>query len=130
MKTLLAAGTVLLGMALPAHAAEWMYCLDGEEKVLVGILSETSNVIAIDTIEIEVDDKKWSTAPGEGVTTITKGQAFESEDQIWIDVTDDKADEVAAQIRLFFAYEGEDYVHGGIVRMPGVGTWAVSCTSP
>ncbi len=135
MRRLLAAGTVLIGMALPAQATEWLDCSDGGTvnfRALLGAME----VIAVNTIEIEVDGKRWSTAGGEGVTTITKGQAFETADQMWIDVTDENVNAIVARLRLFKAHEGgregvEPFdATGGILHMPGIGAWAVSCSGP
>ncbi len=79
MKQLLAAAAVLLlGMALPAQATEWMDCGDGEGKASIRVLLGMMDVIAVNTIEIEAAGKAWSTQPRDGAITITKGQAFET----------------------------------------------------
>lgn len=135
MKRALAAGAVLFALALPVQATEWVDCSGGETvnfRVLLGSL----DVIAINTIEIEVNGRKWSTTGGDGVTLITKGQAFETTDQMWIDVTDENVNVVVAKLRLFKANEdgpegGEpSFAQGGTLHMPGIGAWAVSCSGP
>jgi hypothetical protein len=133
MNRLLAAGAVFFGLACPAEATEWVDCSDGENvsfRVLLGAME----VIAVNTIEIEVDGRRWSTAGGDGLTKIATGQAFETRDQMWIDVTDENVNAVVARLRLFKAHEdGAEGVEpfgatGGILHMPGIGAWAVSCT--
>ena len=128
MKRLVAIGLLLIVIAVPAKATEWLNCSDGD-KASFNVLLGNMNVIAVDTIEVEVGGKKWSTR-GEGATRITKGQAFETTDQIYIDVTDDKMDVIVAQLRLFKASEGEDYVSAGTLKVAGVGAWAVTCSGP
>ncbi len=135
MRQLLAAAVLFTLMALPAQATEWMDC-SGGEKVSIRVLLGAMDVIAVDTVEIEVADRKWSTRGGEGVTPITKGQAFETPDQMWIDVTDENVNLIVARLRVFKAFEDgpEDGqpsdARGGTLHMPGIGAWAVSCTGP
>ena len=125
----------LAGMALPAHATEWMECTDPTGSLSLRVLLGAMDVIAVNTVEITADGRKWSTAAEEGVTRITLGQAFETSDQMWIDLTDEAVNEVVARLRLFKAMDdgGEEEpvpVIGGILAMPGVAAWAVSCPSP
>ena len=128
MKRLAAIGVLLIATAVPVKATEWLNCSDGD-KASFNVLLGNMNVIAVDTIEIEAGGKKWSTR-GESATPITKGQAFETADQIYIDVTDDKVDAIVAQLRLFKASEGDDYVSAGTLRVAGIGAWAVTCSGP
>lgn len=128
MKRLAAIGVLVIATAAPAKATEWLNCSDGD-KASFNVLLGNMNVIAVDTIEVEAGGKKWSTR-GEGATSITKGQAFETADQIYIDVTDDKMDAIVAQLRLFKASEGEDFVSAGTLRVAGIGAWAVTCSGP
>ena len=122
-------------MALPAHATEWMDCGDPTKTVSIRVLLGAMDVIAVNTVEIEASGAKWSTTPGDGATVITKGQAFETADQIWIDMTDEQVNEIVARLRLFKAMDdgGEADavpVIGGTLEMPGVGAWAMSCSGP
>jgi hypothetical protein len=128
MKRLVTIGVLLLAIAGPAKATEWLNCSDGDQASF-NVLLGNMNVIAVDTVEIEAGEMKWSTRGG-GATLITKGQALETADQIYIDVTDDKVDAIVAQLRLFKASEGEDYVSAGTLRIAGVGAWAVTCSGP
>jgi hypothetical protein len=98
-------------MALPAHATEWMDCGDPTKTVSIRVLLGAMDVIAVNTVEIEASGRKWATVAGEGVTLITQGQAFETSDQIWIDMTDEAVNEIVARLRLFKA------VDDGVARM-------------
>jgi len=128
MKRLVAIGFLVIATVAPAKATEWLNCSDGD-RASFDVLLGNMNVIAVDAIEIEAGGKKWSTREG-GATPITKGQAFETVDQIYIDVTDDKMDAIVAQLRLFKVSEGEDHVSAGTLRVAGVGAWAVTCSGP
>jgi len=128
MKRLVAIGFLVIAAAGPAKATEWLSCSDGD-KASFNVLLGHMNVIAVDTVEVEAGGKRWSTRGGDA-TLITKGQAFETSDQIYIDVTDDKVDAIVAQLRLFKAIEGEDYVSAGTLRVAGIGAWAVTCSGP
>jgi hypothetical protein len=137
MRRLLAAAFLLTATALPARATEWLDCGDAENTVNFRVLLGMMDVIAVNNIEIEVKGKKWSTTPADGVTTVTKGQAFETPDQMWIDVTDENVNAIVAKLRLFKVSEivegSDDGVFdatGGTLQMPGVGAWAVRCSGP
>jgi hypothetical protein len=128
MRHLVVLGAVMLATTLPAKATEWMMCSDGD-KASFNVLLGNMSVIAVDTVEVEVGAKKWSTRGG-AATLITKGQAFETPEQIMIDVTDDKSDAIVAQLRVFKASEGDAYASGGTLRVVGEGAWAVTCSGP
>ncbi len=127
MKRLAAVGALLLA-STPAQATEWLVC-SGGDNASISVLLGQMEVIGVADIMFEIGQKKWSTK-GEGATLITKGQAFESKDQIWIDVTDANVNAIVAELRLFKAVEGKQYVTGGTLRVIGEGAWAVTCTGP
>jgi hypothetical protein len=122
-------------MALPAQATEWMECTDPTQSISVRVLLGAMDVISVNTVEIVANGARWTTEAGGGATVITRGQAFETADQIWIDMTDEQVDQIVAKLRLFKAMddggEGEaSPVIGGTLEMPAVGAWAVHCPSP
>jgi hypothetical protein len=130
-----AAVMVLAGMALPAHATEWMDCGDAEKTVGVRVLLGAMDVIAVNQVEIEALGKSWSTAGSDGAVRVTTGQAFETADQIWLDVTDENMAQVIARLRLFKASDSTEgvengYAVAGTLSLPGLGVWAVSCSGP
>ena len=137
MKQLLAAAAILSCLAVPATATEWVNCGDGEGKVSFDVLMGLMDVIALDTVRIEANGKKWSNKPQAGETKIEIGQAFETADQMWIDVVDEGMGGFVAKLRLFKASEtvedSEDGVFdatGGTLQMPGIGAWVVGCSGP
>ncbi len=126
---LIAIGVLLIASVLPARATEWMICSDGD-KASIRVLLGRMDVIAVNGIEIAIGKKTWSTQGDQGATPITKGQAFETADQILIDVTDFAVNAIVARLRLFKARESNDYVSGGTLQMSGEGAWAVTCSGP
>ena len=137
MKQLFAAAAILMVLSAPAPATEWVSCSGGEGKVSFDVLLGLMEVIAIDTVNIEANGKKWSTKPGAGAIKVEVGQAFETADQMWIDVLGEGMDGFVAKLRLFKASEivegvddGAFDATGGVLHMPGVGAWVVSCTGP
>ena len=137
MKQFLAAAAMLWCLNAPAFATEWVSCSGGEGKVSFDVLLGLMDVIAIDTVKIEANGKKWSTKPEAGDTKIEVGQAFETADQMWIDVLSEGMGGFVAKLRLFKASEivegsedGAFDATGGVLHMPGVGAWAMSCTGP
>lgn len=130
-----AAAILFIGMACPAHATEWMDCGDAGKTVSIRVLLGAMDVIAVNTIEIDVKGRTWSTAGTQGATPITTGQAFETADQMWIDITDENVGQVIARLRIFKASDDMEglensYAAAGTLAMPGVGVWAVSCSGP
>ena len=127
MKCLAALGVLLIA-STPGQATEWLVCSNGD-KASISVLLGQMQGIAVANVAMEVGKKKWSTR-GDGATPVTKGQAFETKDQIWIDVTDANLNAIVAELRLFKAVEGERNVIGGTLRVKGEGAWAVICTGP
>jgi hypothetical protein len=136
MKRLSAAAVfILLAMQLPAHATEWVDCGDAEKTVSIRVLLGAMDVIAVNAIDIEAQGKTWSTSGASGATRIVVGQAFETPDQIWIDVTDENMAQIVARLRLFKASDDTEgiensYASGGTLALPGMGVWPVSCSGP
>ncbi|WP_373503511.1 hypothetical protein [Aestuariivirga sp.] len=136
MKRILAAAVLVSGMALPAHATEWMDCGDGDDKVTFRVLLGMMPVISINSIEIEAAGQKWSNTGTAGAIPVMVGQAFETADQVWIDVTDDNINRVVASLRVFKGFEDKAAegmnadAKGGILHLPGIGVWPVSCSGP
>ena len=76
--------------------------------------------------KVNAGDKNWSTTPGEGIA-ISRSQAFETDTMLLADVKTEDLSELVAELRVFRAAEGDDYVYGGTLRIPGVGVWSVDC---
>ena len=135
IRSLAAAVSLLTVLAAPAQATEWITCGDSERKVSFDILVGFMEVIAIDTIRIETGGKIWSTKGEAGTISITRGQSFETPDQIWIDVMDENVNAFVARFRVFKASDDtegveERHATGGVLHMPGIGVWTVGCSGP
>jgi hypothetical protein len=124
---------MLVCLTAPASATEWVMCNVAEGKVTFDMLLGSTDVIAVDTVNIEANGKKWSTKPEAGVIAISTGQAFDTWDQTWIDMIETESGVVIAKLRLFKARDETEGVEGteamaGVLHMPERGVWAVSCS--
>ena len=128
MKMLLAAAAAL-ALATPAGATEWIACNADGDAASANILVGTVDVLSIARANVEAGGKTWTTdVAGDGGLRV--GQAFEDADTIVVDFTDEGVSSIIASLRLFKATEGDSDATGGILRVPGIGAWAVSCTGP
>jgi len=118
----------MMALSLPAAATETIVCSNGD-RASISVLLGAMDVIAVVKVDIEASGKNWSTA-GEGASRITVGQAFETADQMLIDLTDENLNQIVAQLRLFKASEAEDHVAAGTLRIVGAGAFAVTCEGP
>jgi len=128
MRRLLAAA-VVVAIVTPAGATEWIACTADGDAASANILVGMVDVLSIASANVEAGGKKWAT-DAEGDAKIIVGQAFEDAETIHVDFTDAGVSAVVAQLRLFKATEGDSDATGGILRVPGVGAWAVSCSGP
>jgi hypothetical protein len=128
MKRLLAVA-VVLALATPAGATEWIACSADGDAASANILVGMAAVTSIASANVEAGGKKWATG-AEGDAAIRVGQAFEDADKILVDFTDEGVSSIIASLRLFKATEGDNDATGGILRVPGVGAWAVTCSGP
>jgi len=127
MKRLFAAGFLIIVSVLPARATEWLICADGEQKASFSVLmGSEESASAISSIRVEVGEELWSTSQDEG-TTIVRGRAKVNRERMQIDVLDGRSRKLVAQLFVYNASEGEDYVTGGVMRVIGKGAWAVTC---
>ena len=121
----------LCGLATSSLATEWVNWSDAAGAATFSYLTGSLDALQIVGLNISVGDKVWASdvvyGPGDPVMV---GQALETSDMVLVDaVTPDLASDVA-ELRLFKANEGDSFVHGGTLRIPGLGAWAVSCTGP
>lgn len=135
MKQLLAVAAMVLGLATPAHATEWIICGDGQKKVTFEILVGMMDYLSIDTVRMEANGKLWSSKDEPGATPVYVAQAFEADDHMMVDIAGDGG-AVIASLRVFEAHEaGSDTVEpmdamGGTLQIPGLGAWTVDCSGP
>ena len=74
MKRLAAIGVLLIALAVPAKATEWLNCSDGD-KASFNVLLGNMNVIAVDTIEVEAGGQEMVDA-GRGCDAHHQGAGF------------------------------------------------------
>jgi hypothetical protein len=129
MRSLIFAASLLL--ATPCLATEWMYCGNADDSVTVGVLLGTFQFASVSGATMRIGEEAWSSAevygPGE---SIQAASAFIGDDQVVIDFADADYNETLAQLRVYIAEEGEDYVQGGVLRVAGRGAWVVTCEGP
>src|SRR5262245_5669488 len=130
MRRSLVAALGLLLASGGAQATEWTGCSAGGNAASIDMLMGQVPVAAIVKVNIEAGGKRWSTEKAEGVTTIAIGQAFETAEELRLDLTDEVVSEIVARLRILKASEGDSYAAGGYLHIPGVGAWAVSCEGP
>jgi hypothetical protein len=129
MRSLIFAASLL--MTTPALSTEWIYCDNADDTVSVGVLVGSFEFVNILGTTMRVGDENWSSAEAYGPgTPIATAQAFIGDNQIVIDFADADYVETLAELRVYTADEGEDYVQGGVLRVPGRGAWVVSCEGP
>jgi hypothetical protein len=117
MRSLIFAAALL--SAAPAFATEWVYCGDAKDEASIGRITLTAG------------DAEWASSdvygPGKPVAV---AQTYIGGSQMVVDLTDEESLEIIAELRVYLAEEGEDFVQGGILRVPGHGAWVVSCEGP
>ena len=129
MRSVIIAAALML--ATPAFATEWVYCGDAAEEASVGLLLGGVEFSSIVAITLEAGDAQWSSAEVYGPgAPIAAALAYIGDDQIIVDFSDEESLETIAELRVYIAEDGEDYVQGGTLRVPGHGAWVVSCEGP
>ncbi len=126
MKTTGLTLALTLAAAAPVAASGGLSCAGGEAQI--DLVLGRMQVLAVADARIAIGPDLWVTAPhlGEG-TPITIGQAFGEGRQISVDLTDEIVNDIVARLRLFTADNGDQPVIGGILEMPDLGAWVVSC---
>jgi len=127
------AAIVVLGAlaASPALATEWVYCSDaGGLASLDYLAGDGTGVLSIAAVTVTAGEKVWASDPANGPgDPVSIGQQFEDATTISVDAMGESFEKIA-ELRLFKASEGDMFVYGGTLRIPGLGAWAVSCEGP
>ena len=126
-----AAALAVLLSTTPAIATEWVSCSSADGEASIEILVGNVDVLAVSGIRLGANGKSWvsATAYGEGAI-VSFGQGYADRQMVLVDVMDEAVSEKVAELRLFIADEGEDFVFGGTLRVVGEGAWPVSCVGP
>jgi hypothetical protein len=129
MRSLIFAASLLL--TTPAFATEWIYCGNADDTASVGVLVGSFDFVNISAVTMHAGDTDWASSetygPGD---EIWPSEAYIGDDQIVIDFTDADYNETLAELRVYLTEEGQDYVQGGVLRIPGHGAWVVTCEGP
>ncbi|MBL8599640.1 MAG: hypothetical protein JNL14_18040 [Devosia sp.] len=129
MRSLILVASLLL--ATPALATEWVYCGDAADEASVGLLLGGVEFVNISAVTLRAGTAEWASAEVYGPgAPIAVAQTYMGDDQLVVDLTDDNYNDVLAQLRVYTSEEGEDYVQGGVLRVPGHGAWVVTCEGP
>jgi hypothetical protein len=117
----------LAAVATPAAATEWTICSSKGGEASFSVLVGSLGIGTATEFKVEHGGKMWSTTAGEG-TVITRGQSFEDDKTILIDVSTEDMSAVVAELRVFKSVEGDQpAAMGGTLRLPGIGAWPVAC---
>ncbi|MCO5084108.1 MAG: hypothetical protein M9955_20930 [Rhizobiaceae bacterium] len=124
---ILAASTVAL--TTEAYATGEISC--GGEGVGIDLLVGHLDVLSIARAVITIGDKEWSSTPESwpGIPIVV-GQAFEDENHLLVDITDDNVASIIGRLRVFKATEGDQSVVGGVFTWKDHGAFVVNCSEP
>ncbi|MER8864475.1 hypothetical protein NKI19_12280 [Mesorhizobium sp. M0751] len=121
---------VLVAAATPALATESIVCSADGGVASIDVLMGHTAVIAVARVWLDAGGKTWTTDGQPGSTKVIVGQAFEDDDRMLIDLTDEGLSSIIARLRLVKASEQSSFAMGGALSIDGVGAWAVTCPEP
>ncbi|PTE11931.1 hypothetical protein [Mesorhizobium helmanticense] len=116
--------------ATPALATESIVCSAEGGAASIDVLLGHTAVIAVARVWLDAGGKTWTTDGQPGSTKIVVGQAFEDDQRMLIDLTDEAISSIVARLRLVKASEQSSTAMGGTLSVEGVGAWAVTCPEP
>ncbi|MER8476578.1 hypothetical protein NKJ36_03610 [Mesorhizobium sp. M0142] len=122
---------VLVAAATPAVATESIVCSADGGAASIDVLMGHTAVIAVARVWlVDAGGKTWTTDGQPGSTKVIVGQAFEDDERMLIDLTDEGLSSIVARLRLVKASEQSSFAMGGTLSIDGVGAWAVTCPEP
>lgn len=120
---------VIVGLATPALATVEIVC--SGKDVSVDLLVGQSASLYVDRVIVGIGEKSWSSNPESMPgTPIGRGQAFQDDRQLLVDITDEDGGEIIGRLRALTAEEGDRRVTGGVFSFVGEGAWVVDCSDP
>lgn len=81
-------------------------------------------------VRIEVDGRRWSTAPGEEAEPLAIAQSFTTPEGIAVDLVDDQAMRRVASLRVLRVEEGRRLHQYGYLQLHGLAVHPVVCEGP
>ncbi|MER9846518.1 hypothetical protein NKJ55_04020 [Mesorhizobium sp. M0106] len=121
---------VLVAAATPALATESIVCSADGGAASIDVLMGHTAVIAVARVWLDAGGKTWTTDGQPGSTKVIVGQAFEDDERMLIDLTDEGLSSIVAKSRLVKASEQSSFAMGGTLSIDSVGAWAVTCPEP
>ncbi|RWO58269.1 hypothetical protein [Mesorhizobium sp.] len=118
---------MLVAAATPALATESIVCSADGNAASIDVLMGHTAVIAVARVWLDAGGRNWTTDGQPGSTKVIVGQAFEDDQQMAIDLTDEGISSIVAKLRLVKASEQSNFAMGGTLSIDGVGAWAVTC---
>lgn len=126
-KLVLAVTTASL-LAGPAWATQGLSCRSADGAAELALSLGSAGGLGFAGASMSAGDRRWVTDPAYGAGEIfTFGQGMSDETGMRIDFYDDIVNDRVAEVRLYRAMEGDDFVLAGTLRVIDVGAWAVSC---
>ena len=117
----------LLASVIPARATENIMCVGGDKVSIMFLVGTTPGLKPL-SLEMAAGGKTWSTSGSGGATPVLISQSFDTGAMMMLDLTDDNAERVIAELRVTRAHEeGHDPVAAGTLRIAGMGVWTVVC---
>lgn len=121
---------VLVAAATPALATESIVCSADGGAASIDVLMGHTAVMRWRGCWLDAGGKTWTTDGQPGSTKVIVGQAFEDDERMLIDLTDEGLSSIVAKLRLVKASEQSSFAMGGTLSIDGVGAWAVTCPEP
>ena len=117
----------LLAGVIPAQATENIVCVAGDKVSIMFLVGTTPGLKPL-SFEMTAGGKTWSTSGAAGATPVLISQSFDTGAMMMLDVSDDNAERVIAELRVMRSHEeGYDPVAAGTLRIAGMGVWTVTC---
>ena len=132
MRALLLGAVAFCAMAAPAAATEWIYCGDAAGHVQIGVLANFG-LFSFSRGTLRVGSENWSTQPEaepEPAKPMLALESFADANQLYVKFADEQMETILADLRVVIVTEGDEYVQGGVLDVPGKGAWVVTCEGP
>lgn len=111
-----------------ASATGGIHCEAFNAEASVSMSVGRVPALAIVGASITIGDKRWSTDPVEGESSLFVNQAFENEAMLLVDFASEAAGTTIASLRSFNLFDTENFVSGGVFSMIDEGSWVVDCS--
>lgn len=128
--TFMAAAGLVVPLTGPAHATGSIGCNDMKFDSSLEILLGAGPVTNVISVSLSVGDRDLTTIPGQPGEPAVIAQAFDDGELFRIDLVDDQATRLLAEIRLLRADHEEMPLQIGYVRLGDEPPVGISCVGP